>query len=235
MEKLKIAWSIFLTIIGIVGIAIGFYLLFLFYSEDGNKVMSITSFVIGIISFIFTFYSTKILYNQIHDGMICTDKMADKGAAVIADNINSFQPKYIVYVSGNSDKLYRQYIRQYDKSNAQVLMIQSTPKSCICPYIKDDCICTNKFYLDVALLCKIKPDDRVTIIDDITKTGETVHKLLIYLSSVLHVPEANILTCGFVVDKFGYSKYAIPGFYYKRTEVKDNYEFPWMRNGKRHI
>lgn len=230
MSKVKIALFIMLTIVSIVCFAIAFVLLFLFLDNDNkNTALSIISLVIGLISLIFTFYSTRILFIEIRHGMICTDLMAKKGAEVIAENINSFQPNVIVYVLGNSDNLYRRYIRRFDKTNAEIKVISSMSKSCPCPYVKDEFICTNKFYLDVEILKNIGRDERVVILDDVSKTGETVYSISSYLSKTVHIPESNILTCGFIVDKFGYSKYALPGFYYKRAEVKDNYKFPWMK------
>lgn len=214
---------------GIGCFVVAFVFLFILDNENSNTALSIISLVLGTVSFILTSYSTKILYVEIRHGMICTNHMAKKGAQVIAEHINLFQPTVIVYVCGNSDNLYRRYIKQHDKSNAVIYILSSIQKSCICPYAIEEYVCTNKFYLNIELLKKIRSDDRVVILDDVSKTGETVYKISQYLTSVTNVPEANILTCGFIVDKFGYAKHALPGFYYKKAEIKDTYTFPWMK------
>lgn len=228
MSKSKIWLFVLIATVG-VGLSVAVFVCLIFFDKENSATASsLISFFLGAVSFVLTFYSTKVLFTDIHHGMICTRRMAEKGARVIAENINSFQPTVIVYVSGNSD-LYKRYIKQYDKTRAKIYVLSSIRKSNICPYVRDSFICTNKFYLDIELLKKVCPDDRVVILDDISKTGETVYKISQYLTSVINVPEANILTCGFIVDKYGYAKHALPGFYYKKAEVKDTYTFPWMK------
>ena len=229
MSKSKILLLVLIATVGVGLFVAAFACLLFFDKENGATASSVISFFLCAVSFVLTFYSTKVLFTDIHHGMICSHRMAEKGARVIAENINSFQPTVIVYVSGNSDSLYKRYIKQYDKTRAKIYVLSSMQKSNICPYVRGSFICTNKFYLDIELLKKVCPDERIVILDDVSKTGETVYRISQYLTSVIKVPEANILTCGFIVDKFGYAKHALPGSYYKKAEVKDNYTFPWMK------
>ena len=153
-------------------------------------------------------------------------KMIEKGAEKLARDINAFQPTRIIYVDGNSTLLYENYVSKHIKAGCPVIALPNIPKTSLSPFGASKVVSTNKFIINVDS-CTFTSDERVVIFDDITKTGETIKELKKYLIDDCKLSPLNILTCGFITDKFGYANSAEPGFYFLRTEVKDGYRFPW--------
>lgn len=182
----------------------------------------------GLIALPLTMYSTFIMYFDIRRGAYCTKRMAHRGARQLAEIMNGFTPSYLIFVQGNSERLYNDYIRAYAVPTKTVLSLPASLRY-QSPPVTPACIMTKKFYIDAQRLAVVSTCDRVIIFDDVTKTGDTVKQLKSYLQGTLHVPDQNILTCGFIVDEYGFAQCAEPAFYFMRAKVKDDYGFPWRR------
>lgn len=210
-------------------LAIWFVVEFVTGTSVGVIGTAVLSSVVGLIALPLTLYSAYVVFVGIRHGRICTKFMAKEGARQIAKLIEIFSPDAIIFVAGNSEKLYNFYIAANLKSSYHTLALPSCPRYKQNPFSPAAVLTTNKFFIDVFLLGTLGPDDRLVIFDDVTKTGETVSILKTYLTSARRLPDQNIMTCGFIVDKFGYAKNSEPAFYYKKTEVRDDYAFPWRK------
>lgn len=198
-------------------------------SSGGAAWVTGLSYIAGVLALPFTLYSSFVVFEGIRHGRICTKSMAKKGARQIAKIIKSFSPDVIVFVAGNSEDLFNDYIADNLVSSYHTLALPACIRYKRKPYLHDTVLLTNKFFINVSLLSKIAPNARVVIFDDVTKTGETINVLKEYLTTTRKLPVDNIMTCGFIVDKYGYAKSAEPAFYFKRTEVSDDYTFPWRK------
>ena len=198
-------------------------------SDFGVTGVAILSALTGLIALPLTVYSSFVVYEGIRHGRICTKAMAKKGAKKIAGLIKIFSPTVIIFVEGNSEDLYNNYIADNLRSSYHTLALPACIRYKQKPFMADTTLLTNKFYIDASLLDLVQPSDRVIIFDDVTKTGETIEAIKSYLTSSRKLARENIVTCGFIVDKCGYGKNSEPVLYFKRTEVRDDYAFPWRK------
>lgn len=195
-------------------------------NDCGKELLTVVSSLASLIALPLSIYSTYILFIELRNGCTCSKKMIEKGAEKLARDINAFQPTRIIYVDGNSTLLYENYVSKHIKAGCPVIALPNIPKTSLSQFGASKVVSTNKFIINVDS-CTFTSDERVVIFDDITKTGETIKELKKYLIDDCKLSPLNILTCGFITDKFGYANSAEPGFYFLRTEVKDGYRFPW--------
>ena len=196
--------------------------------KDSAWVKELSMLALSLISFFLAVFSFYVLQTQLHDGSVCTRRTVKKGAKEIGAVIASFAPKYVIYIAGNSGRLYEGYVRKYAGYGSTPIALNSQIRYAVCPQ-SPRILLTNKFYIDAAPLACLDPHDRVVIFDDLCKTGETIRALQDELILQCGVKKKNILTCGMIVDQYGYANCAQPAFYYKRVIVQDYYRFPWRQ------
>lgn len=183
--------------------------------------------LVGFFSLALTVYSTYVLIIEIRNGAFCTKRMVRKGAQELARIIIAFNPSTIIFIAGNSEKLFNEYISKYISFTKTIISLPATLRYNN-PPVTSTYIMTNKFFIDVEDIAKLTSTDRVVIFDDITKTGETIKLLKDYIIDTFKINKSHIITCGFITDQYGYAHSAEPAFYYKKAKIKDNYRFPWI-------
>ena len=223
----KTAWMLILAFAMILYIAFLAWLIISYYKDNLDLGVTALSVLTSCLALPLTIYSTFVLFNDIRNGCICTNGMAKAGEKVLSEKINSFQPTVIIYVAGCSNKFFEAYLAKHINLNCRHLVLSATERRYICPYNPKNVLLTNKFFIDTTPLKTINSNERVIILDDVTKTGDTIKRNKSYILISRHLSKLNILTCSFIVDKFGYANCAEPAVYFKKTEVRDDYNFPW--------
>lgn len=213
---------------------ITFLILSLFFENNSlikNTKQSVECAIVCI-SLLFTLYSIVILIGEISDNEHCSMKEIKQGCKEIAKIINTYSPDKIIMVKGNSEKLFDEYIEPYLKGIKQDQIIRYDyvyKQFALNPNVvaSKHKISTNKFIL-YSNIEEIPSDpSRYIIFDDVVKTGDTIKSIMRDLNDRNKVADINILTVGFIVDTYGFANDSIPGYYFKRAKIDDNYKFKW--------
>lgn len=198
--------------------------------KDWQNVLTIISAAFGIFALPFTIYSTYVVWIELRNGTTCSKRKLRCHAKKLSGIINAFTPDYIIYVAGNCSKLYEDYLKFQINPYTNPVALPAILRY-YNPPTKKHMLLSKKFYIvsDLIQNLELHGNERIVILDDISKTGDTIKTIKQYLIKKCSVSSANILTCSFVVDKYGYPSSAEPSFYCLRTEVKDDFRFPWRQ------
>jgi phosphoribosyl transferase domain len=185
---------------------------------------TLTSFI----SLALTFYSTYLLFFEIKNSCFCSNRKLKKGSKEIAKIIDGFKPTKIVYFGFNTEKLFKKYVFSHLKGHYVPIYLEIMDRTKCVSTISSKVLFSKKYIINIENK-SFKKSDRIVILDDIVKTGNTLKTIRKYLIKQ-GIKKENIYTCGFITDKYGYGCSGEPEYYYIRTKVKDNYKFPWRKD-----
>lgn len=215
-------------------IACVLFILFAIYSyilcfkPNFPNLLTFSTTLTAFISLALTFYSTYILFFEIKNSCCCSNKKLKKGSAEIAKIIDIFKPTKIVYFGFNTEKLFKKYVFSHLKGHYVPIYLEIIDRTKYISTISSKVLFSKKYIINIEDK-NFEKSDRIVILDDIVKTGNTLKTIRKYLIK-LGIKRENIYTCGFITDKYGYACSGEPEYYYIRTEVKDTYKFSWRKN-----
>ena len=223
----KLVFTIFCIIVSILSAVIlaFFFLKTIIDESTASKILTAESIVSGLFGLFLTIYSTHILFIEIRNGAFCTKRAIRRALSDLSEKIKIYNPSFILFIQGNSEKLYNQYLKHFISPLKGEICLHANYRYGNPP--EPPFIITEKHFIGVSELSRIKANDRIVIFDDVTKTGKTISALKKRLLEVEKIPEENILTCGFITDQDGFAHCGEPGFYCKKARLRDDYKFPW--------
>ncbi len=188
-------------------------------------VVALVSLYIGVLSFI-------IVFKKLINGDHCSKRQVKKGGEQLAEKIAAFSPTKIVFVTGNTSKLYDRYIKKYnyflEKDVVRLTCLEKFDCKLHMNLSDKELLVTNKLLLlfDQFLF---NSEDRVVLLDDVVISGDTITKIHDHLIDKFGINPKNIVTLAYIVDKDAFANTGLPAYYIKKETIDGEYSFPWRK------